>query len=242
MFAPPSDLAPLVDRLWVGTWDLRGQPDHHVELIGDPAINLVFEDGHGRVVGVWDRLWTRTLSGQGAARAVKLRPGAAQAFLPGTARDYTNRITPLSDLFEDAAGVAAQVLGPANPEAGLLALSGWLRARHRAHPDVALAIRLVERARASGITRVDALAATESMGVRAVQRLFRRHVGASPKWVVRWMRLQEVAVRVEAGDDVDLARLAYDLDYSDQAHLARDFRGATGRTLSGFSAAVHAPL
>lgn len=242
MFAAPADLDDVVERLWEGSWDLRGQADHAVEMIGDPAIHLAFEDGRGRVVGVWDRMWTRTLSGRGRVRAAKLRPGAAQAFLPGDAIAYINRMTPLADLFDDAGALAARVLGPDDPEAGLLALAAWLRAQRRADPGGVVASRLVERARASHISRVDALAATEGRSVRAVQRLFRRHVGASPKWVVRWIRLQEAAVRVEAGDVLDLAQLAYDLDYSDQAHLARDFRAATGRTLTAFAASVHAPL
>jgi hypothetical protein len=76
--APPVDLADVVERLWAGRWDLRGQPPHTTELLGDPAVHFVFEGDSHRVVGVW----TRTLEGHGRVRGAKLHPGAARAFLP----------------------------------------------------------------------------------------------------------------------------------------------------------------
>ncbi len=78
-----------------------------------------------------------------------------------------------------------------------------------------------------------------SAATKMKSRLFRRHVGIAPKAVIRRVRLREVAARVEDGLAPNLADLAAELGYADQAHLARDFRSATGRTLRGFEAAVH---
>jgi AraC-like DNA-binding protein len=64
--------------------------------------------------------------------------------------------------------------------------------------------------------------------------VFRAHVGATPKHVIRRTRLQEVALRLERGDAVSLSRLAAELGYADHAHLARDFKGATGKSPSAF--------
>ena len=72
------------------------------------------------------------------------------------------------------------------------------------------------------------------LGVRPLQRLFRTHVGASPKWVIRRYRLQEAALRMEQGAFPTLAGLAAELGYSDHAHLTRDFKLATGKTPSQF--------
>lgn len=240
-YAPPPDLADVVESLWVGAWDLRGQPPHTTELISDPAIHLAFEAGSERVVGVWTRLWRRTLQGRGRVRAVKLRPGAARALLPRPAHAYSNQLTPLGEAFPDAGDVASAVLEPAADEPALEALVGWLRARRRSDPGTGQAVTLLQQLRGSGLTRVDALAQRTGLSIRALQRLFRTHVGASPKWVLRWMRLQEVALCVEAGQALDLADLAYQLGYADQAHLARDFRAATGRTLRSFEAELGSP-
>jgi AraC-like DNA-binding protein len=48
-----------------------------------------------------------------------------------------------------------------------------------------------------------------------------------------------VALRLERGDAVSLAWLAAELGYTDQAHLARDFKGAVGKSPSEFAVTVH---
>ena len=85
------------------------------------------------------------------------------------------------------------------------------------------------------ITSVDALATRTDTSVRQLQRLFREHVGVTPKRVIRTARLQEVAVRIERGTATNLSRLAADLGYTDQAHLARDWKAITGRSPSDFA-------
>lgn len=57
--------------------------------------------------------------------------------------------------------------------------------------------------------------------------------------VLQRFRLQEVAARIEAGEAPDLARLAQELGYVDQAHLSRDFKAVVGRAPRAFAAAVH---
>ncbi len=66
------------------------------------------------------------------------------------------------------------------------------------------------------------------VGVRRLQRLFRDHVGAGPKWVIRRYRLHEAAARAADGPGVDPVGLAAALGYSDRAHLNRDFTGLVG--------------
>ncbi len=64
--------------------------------------------------------------------------------------------------------------------------------------------------------------------MRALQRLFSRYVGVSPKWVIRRFRLQEAAEQLTRGNIVDWSRLALDLGYFDQAHFINDFRSLIG--------------
>ncbi|MBK8942225.1 MAG: helix-turn-helix domain-containing protein [Polyangiaceae bacterium] len=59
-----------------------------------------------------------------------------------------------------------------------------------------------------------------------------------PNGPLRRFRLQEVALRIERGEAPNLARLAADLGYVDQAHLARDFKAAVGKSPSAFAAGV----
>jgi AraC-like DNA-binding protein len=72
------------------------------------------------------------------------------------------------------------------------------------------------------------------MNERSLQRLTARRIGLSPKWLVQRRRLHEAAELLRAGDPPDLAQLALQLGYVDQAHFGRDFRTVTGLTPGRF--------
>ncbi len=81
-------------------------------------------------------------------------------------------------------------------------------------------------------SRVDELA--ESLGIsdRQLRRRFHQSVGYGPKTldrVLRFRRLVAQAGAVAAGES-DLARVAADLGYADQAHMARDCLRLSGLT------------
>jgi hypothetical protein len=65
-----------------------------------------------------------------------------------------------------------------------------------------------------------------AMSPRSLQRLFRRYVGVSPKWVLRRYQLHEAAERIAEGRDGGAAATAPELGYFDQAHFVRDFKDA----------------
>lgn len=245
-FAPPPDLADVIAALWTGRWDLRDQTPHTTELLGDPCLHVVFEDGDrgpdARVVGVWTRLWRRTLEGRGRVLGVKLLPGAAGLFFADAAHALSNRITPLRDLVGDESlALQRDVLTAGSDEDAFARLCAWLRPRRRPDraADASLAVALVRAVTADPtITDVATLSQRAGLCERALQRVFRAHVGASPKWVIRRHRLQEAALRLERGEVRSLAALAASLGYADQAHLARDFRAAVGRSPREFAAMV----
>ena len=62
-----------------------------------------------------------------------------------------------------------------------------------------------------------------------------------PKWVLQRDRVHEAAERMVADPGLDLAWLALDLGYADQAHFSSDFRARTGRTPSAYLAACVPP-
>jgi AraC-like DNA-binding protein len=215
------------------------------ELLGDPCAHFVVEEGGrlagSRLVGVWTRLWKRTLEGKGRVWGIKLRAGAMRAFLSGRASDFTNRIVPLSEIFPDTAReLERSVIGAHSDTEAFAAFEAWLASVKQ--PDtsqVSLAVRLVERiASDPSITTVDALASAGGLEPRALQRVFRDYVGGSPKWAIVRNRLQEAALRIERGEAESLADLAATLGYSDQAHLARDFRNAVGKSPSAFARSI----
>lgn len=241
-FLPSEDLRGFVSRYWTGSWDLRGQQPHVTEMLGDPCVHIVFERGpsgtSSRLVGVWTRLWRRKLEGLGSVRGIKMHPGALRVVLDTPVAQFNNRIVPLTDVFPEAASLEPNVLGPDDDAAAFGVLEAWLRQRTAriADPQIQRAVSLVERVAACPeMTTAKQLSDDSGVPLRALQRLFRQYVGASPKWVIRRNRLQEVALRIEKGEAHNLASLAAELGYSDQAHLARDFKSVVGKTPSQFS-------
>ena len=74
---------------------------------------------------------------------------------------------------------------------------------------------------------------------RTLQRLTARRIGLSPKWLIQRRRLHEAAERLRDTERPDLARVAADLGYADQAHFGRDWRAVTGLTPGEFAAEPH---
>lgn len=242
MFRPPPALTDHVAVLWAGWWDLTGQEPHTTRLLSDPCANIVFEEGAApRLVGTWTSIWTRTLEGRGRVRAAKLAAGAVRAFVDADAHALADRIVPLADVMDVPAGLAADVLAPGDPHDGCQALAAWLAGCLRGNDaDMTLALRACAVVAADpSLCSVTDLGRAVGASPRTLQRVFRRHVGGSPKWVIRRYRLQEAAQRIERGDAVNLATVAAELGYADQAHLTRDFTAAVGVPPSRFGRDVH---
>lgn len=240
-FVPPEDLADVVESFWYGRWDLQADVPHVTRLLGDPCVHICFEHAApavafpSRLVGPWTGLWVRTLAGRGLVRAAKLHAGAAGAFLADASR-VRDRILDLDAVFGGSPdGVLQQ-----DATAGFSLLAEQLRRWRRPSPDTALAVAICARIKAtSDLFRVEQLADLTGLSVRELQRLFAAHVGVTPKFALRRHRLQEIALRLERGEVANLAELAFELGYADQAHLARDFKGAVQVSATTFARDVH---
>jgi AraC-like DNA-binding protein len=238
--APPADdLAHLVERHWVVTWDLGTRPPYRQEVAGHPCVNLVFEPHGAAVFGVQRRPDARLLEGSGWAVGTKFRPGGFSPFIDRPVHELTDRSVPLHAAFgDDGAELARAGAAADGPAARIGAVEAFLRARvPPPDPEVALVHEVVADMLevAPGMT-VDAIARRHAVSARTLQRLFRRHVGVGPKWVLRRYRLHEAAEQLAAGERDDWTSLALDLGYFDHAHFIRDFRDAVGRSPAEYEA------
>jgi len=141
----------------------------------------------------------------------------------------TDHVLPLTAVFgPDGHRLAAEVRAEADTPFAVM--ETFLRAR-RPPPDPHLDV-IADIVRTMledpAVVRVDDLAARHAMSPRTLQRLFRRYVGVSPKWVLQRYRLHEAAERIAEGRDRDWAATALELGYADQAHFIRDFKALIG--------------
>lgn len=99
-----------------------------------------------------------------------------------------------------------------------------------ATPDVDYAARAIRRAH--GRVRIEELAQEVGLSQSALERKFRRIVGASPKRLASISRLQYVVRRRLEG--ANLGDIAHAAGYFDQPHFVRDFKSYTGQAPEAF--------
>ncbi|HJD83496.1 helix-turn-helix domain-containing protein [Kitasatospora aureofaciens] len=224
---PEPAAARFVEFYWLVRWDLTGHPPYEQKVLAHPNVHLVFEAPRARVYGVDRALFVRRLEGAGHVLGVKFRPGAFRPFAGHPVGDLADRSVPAADYFgPEVDRINARILDEPTAER----VDEFLRPRLPAPDPVAEEVAaMVERITGSpDLCRVDELARELGVSVRSLQRLFAEYVGASPKWVLRRARLHEAAERAANEGKLDLAALAVELGYADQAHLTRDFTAAVG--------------
>ena len=88
---------------------------------------------------------------------------------------------------------------------------------------------------ANGTMPVSKVAAAAHATVRTLERNFKQSSGYTVKDVSALMRFEQVRNRLWHHPDSNLAGLAYELGYTDQSHLSREFKRYTGTTPAVFA-------
>lgn len=242
---PAPDLAGLVERHWVVSWELPPGREASVTLLPHPCVNLVLDGGRLAVSGVGEGRFTYVYRGTGRVIGVKFRPGGFLPFLGGPVGELTGRVRPAEQLWGPAATALAERMAAEPAAAGAIrAVEEFLRARWPApDPQVELVGRIVAALlHDRTIARVDDVTARFGIPPRTLQRLFARYVGVSPKWVLRRYRLHEAAAALAAEQDRPWAEVAAELGYYDQSHFIRDFTAAIGMTPLAYARACRRRL
>ncbi len=244
--APVSPvLAPFVERYWSVRWDRTGQPPFRSEVLSHPSVNLSVEEGsHPRfgvvlpavlLHGVVERRFVVDLAGTGRVTAAKFRPGGWVAF--GGRQPARGTAVPLGpELRLDPGRLLSAVLGEEDDDARAAVLDDALAPLAPEPPAAYLELQDLLRRMLDdrSLVRVEQVARMAATSTRSLQRLFAGYVGLSPKAVLARYRLQDAAASIDAGAVTDLAGLATELGWFDQAHFSRDFRSVVGVTPSAY--------
>jgi AraC-like DNA-binding protein len=231
--APPVAAEELIEWFWITSWSLPDGSASRQNVIGYPTSNLVVEPTLVGLAGPTTRASYRDLSGRGWAVGALLKPAAVPALTPDPV-SLRDRYEPI-----DAPGLLRRVVGVLGDEvteetraAAAAEVATWLTAEvGQLSADARLANGLAELAGTDpAVLRVGDLADRLGLSERGVQRLARRYIGLSPAALIRRRRLQEAAERIRNESGADLATLAVDLGYADQAHLTNEFTRVLGVT------------
>lgn len=228
--------AAYVEWYWSVRWDLRGRPAYHAEVLPYPCVHITFERTETRsggfVTGVCTTKFVRELRGIGETFGVRFRPGGFGAFTGLDVGAFRDSAVALDEVLPDSGELTERVLAQPSDTGRRRVVEEFLATRPVAvDPSYRLVLDIVAAmAGDQRLTRVDQV--TERFGVptRTLQRLFRRYIGAGPKWVLRRYRLQDGADLLAHGRSADLAALAAELGYFDQAHFTKEFTAEIGMT------------
>nr|WP_255639475.1 helix-turn-helix domain-containing protein [Deinococcus betulae] len=73
-----------------------------------------------------------------------------------------------------------------------------------------------------------------NLSSRQLERAFQTELGVSPKMLARAIRFDAVVEGLRLGSAGQLTTLAYDLGFTDQSHLTREFKTMSLMTPSAF--------
>lgn len=232
---PPGSMVDrYVEWYWAVRWDLRGRPPYRAEVLSYPSVNVTFERSESRtggfVNGVVTTKFTRELGGLGETFGIRFRAGGFGAFTGVDVGSLRDRAVPVADVLPEGARLTERVLDAPTVDQRCRVVEEYLADRPAVEdPTYRLVLRIVDAmATDQELTRVDQIAERFGVPARTLQRMFRRYVGAGPKWVLRRYRLQDGAELLAKGRTEDLAALAADLGYFDQAHFSREFTTEVG--------------
>lgn len=226
---PDPSVAEFVDYFWLVRWHV--QEPYRQQVVPQPRVHVVAEDGRLMVHGVSREPFFRTLRGHGHALGAAFHAGGFRPVLGRGVGSISDTAQPAEDVLGiDDREAADSILQEQDSVAMLRTFGAYLLAAGpRPDPTAREVTDLVARAeRRADITRAEQLAQEAGMGLRSLQRLFTEYVGVGPKWVIQRFRILDAAAAAHAGGSTDWAALAAELGFSDQAHLTRAFTRVVG--------------
>jgi AraC-like DNA-binding protein len=228
-FAPSRALHPLIACRWLREVPAGDSKDSAL-ILPDGCVDLLWRDGRLVVAGLDRTAWRSPVRAGEDIVGIRLRPGIAGAVFGIPASELLDARVPLEDLFGRRAGELAEHLsGARDRESEFLLMEGFVASAIADAPPDPLVLAATRRLGFPG-SRVDELADALGLSERQLRRRFHDAVGYGPKTldrVLRFGRLLSQAQAIADGDE-DLARLAADLGYADQAHMTRDAVRLTG--------------
>lgn len=180
------------------------------------------------VTGVLAGARTITTHGGSGIVVAQLRPAGAARFFAQPLHELFGKHVPLDAVIApaDAARLGDEVSAARSHADRVAALERFLIARVRGGVDLAMVRAADALAASHGALRIAALADELGLGQDALEKRFRRAIGASPKQLAQLLRVRHAIALGRAG--ASWSRVALAAGYCDQSHFIREFRAVTG--------------
>jgi AraC-like DNA-binding protein len=197
-------------------------------VLPDACSDLIWEQGVGAYVAGPDTGPARPMIKAGTVIVgVRFRPSAGGQVLKTPLSEIANQRVPLADLLPPAARRLPPALDPEEAADRVLAITGALVVDGTPDPAMARAAVLLRDPAA----RAEAVAAEVGLSERQFRRRSQAAAGYGPKTLQRVLRFHRFVRLLDAArTPPDLAALAAEAGYADQAHLTRECSALSGFT------------
>jgi AraC-like DNA-binding protein len=226
----PAGLRHAIACLWAQVTPDTG--DRQGLVLPDGCTDLVWEQGRGAYVAGPDTGPVRTVMTAGTVIVgVRFRPSAGGPALGLPLSELRDQRVDLTDLRPRDARRLTGTLDPDTAAARALDVAAALVADSAPDPAVTWAAALLADPRA----RTEDVAAEVGLSPRQLGRRCHAAVGYGPKTLQRVLRFRRFVSEIDAvplsrSDARDLAAMAAQAGYADQAHLTRECRALAGLT------------
>jgi len=252
---PPPALAHLVACLWemriptITDKRMRILPNGCIDIViyasdtshGEGMARIVGPPHRSFIVGSTLRSFIVRSAGCGHVVGASLLPTGVQPLLGVPARIIGESIARLDDILGSTAGEIEATIFAGTDDRCLARLGDALVRLAAIREPHSIAARAVHRVRtAGGQKRMDVLADETNLSVRQLERVFREHVGLSPKTYSRLVRFDGAARGIHARGTLSWTHFALTHGYGDQAHFINDFKEFAGVTPAQFEAELAA--
>jgi AraC-like DNA-binding protein len=202
-------------------------------ILPDGCIDLVWREGRLLIAGPDTSAWLSSVPSGGTVVGLRMRPGIGGCVLGVPASELRDARAEAADVWGRAGSELAERVGEESDPQGRRALLASALTKRLATAGRADSL-VLAASRRLGFpgSRVTELADALGISDRQLRRRFHHGVGYGPKTLDRILRFQRFVTRIRAvnSGDEDLARIAADLGYADQAHLSRDCARLSGLT------------
>ncbi len=200
----------------------------------DGCIDILFDFGSNRseafVIGPMTRPLLVTARSPENMIAVHFRPAGAFAFFNLPMHALTDAQVEVAHFWDDVGAFEASVLEGASVHDRIAAIDRAVITRlpiaRPIDPRISAAVKTMKRT--SGQMPIDSMSSEFGMSRQHLTRKFQEHVGISPKFFARIVRIQDLLRRTKNVREVDWSTAALDSGYYDQAHMIDDFRDLCG--------------
>lgn len=223
---PSPNLAPFVECFWTGDiikdFSARVLPDGCADILFTTRNNELID---AQVVGVMTRPHVVPLTAGTSLLGVRFHPGMAGACLRCDIQTLNDRYVPIQSVCGSSAhDLVRLICGHSSVEPRIAALEDWLTGL----PAITQVQRAIgELVGRKGQLSVDGFAAVAGTSERQLRRTCLKNSGLGPKQLARILRFRHAIGRLRNGER-EMAELALDCGYYDQAHMIRDFRDLAG--------------